>query len=177
MNIQHRQLKPLWQGRFPAITLACLSGSLRSYGAKLRQKTKLGIMSSYIEKTGRAPDFRVAYKRLLARQRLFQHMRSNVHWATDHDSTRQWSIWPEFESAEREPIPESDEPPEHGTATMWVMVDEPEYRKDLRQWLRIGQEGFFMAGAERIAEFIVLELLGCEADAQPSAPADGLRRR
>jgi hypothetical protein len=42
MNIQHRQLKPLWQGRFPAITLACLSGSLRSYGAKLRQKTKLG---------------------------------------------------------------------------------------------------------------------------------------
>jgi len=132
-------------------------------------------MSSYTEITGRAPDFRVAYKRLPARQRLFQHMRSNVHWATDHDPTRQWSIWPEFESAELEPIPESGEPLEHGTATMWVLFDQPEYRRDLRQWLRVGQDGFFMAGAERIAQLTVLELLGCEADAQPIAPADGLR--
>ncbi|WP_043464287.1 hypothetical protein [Azovibrio restrictus] len=123
-------------------------------------------MSSYIEKTGRAPDFRVAYERLPARQRLFQHMRSNVHWAADHDPTRQWSIWPEFESAKREPIPESDEPLERSTATMWVLFDQPEYRRDLRQWLRVGQEGFFMAGAERIAHFTVLELLGSEADAQ-----------
>lgn len=130
-------------------------------------------MSSYTEKTGRAPDFRVVYKRLPARQRLFQHMRSNVRWAADHDSTRQWSIWPEFESSEREPIPESDEPLEHGTATMWVLSDEPEYRQDLRRCLRVGQEGFFMAGAERIAQFTVLDLLGCEADAQPIAAADG----
>lgn len=56
---------------------------------------------------------------------------------------------------------------------MWVLFDQPEYRQDLRQWLRIGQEGFFMAGAERIAQFTVLDLLGCEADAQPIAAADG----
>lgn len=31
------------QGCFRAITPACLPGSLRSYGAKLRQKTKLGL--------------------------------------------------------------------------------------------------------------------------------------
>ena len=43
---------------------------------------------------------------------------------------------------------------------MWVLFDQPEYRQDLRQWLRIGQEGFFMAGAERIAQFTVLDLLG-----------------
>lgn len=49
---------------------------------------------------------------------------------------------------------------------MWVLFDQPEYRRDLRQWLRVGQEGFFMAGAERIAHFTVLELLGSEADAQ-----------
>jgi hypothetical protein len=100
-------------------------------------------------------------------------MRSNVHWAADHDPTRQWSIWPEFESSEREPIPQGDEPPEHGTATMWVLFDQPGSRQDLRQWLRLGQEGFFMAGAERIARFTVLELLGCEAAAQPFAAADG----
>ncbi|RRF11101.1 hypothetical protein EAN93_27925 [Klebsiella pneumoniae] len=135
----------------------------------------LNVMSSYTEKTGRAPDFRVAYKRLPARQRLFQHMRCNVHWAADDDQTRQWSIWPEFESVGREPIPETDEPLECGTATMWVLFDQPEYRQDLRQWLRVGQEGFFMAGAERIAHFTLVELLGREADAQPTAPADGLR--
>lgn len=130
-------------------------------------------MSGYTDKTGRAPDFRLAYKQLPARQRLFQHMRSNVHWAADHDPTRRWSIWPEFESSEREPLPESEEPPEEGTATMWVLFDQPEYRQNLRQWLRVGQEGFFMAGAERIAKFTVLDLLGCEADAQPIAAAAG----
>lgn len=130
-------------------------------------------MKSYSEKTGRQPDFRVSYKRLSARQRLFQHIRSNVHWAEDGDPSRQWSIWPEFESSKGIAIPEDEQPQDEGTATMWVLFDESDYRKELRQWLRVNQEGFFMAGAEKIAGFKVLELLGREADAQPSVPADG----
>lgn len=126
-------------------------------------------MSSYAEKSGRQPDFRVSYKRLPAQQRLFQHLRSNVSWAVDDDPTQQWSIWPEFESPNREPIGEGVEPCEHGTATMWVLIDEPDYRSRLRRWLRVGQEGFFMAGSEKIAHFTVLELLGREADVQANA--------
>ena len=134
-------------------------------------------MSSYAERTGRQPDFRVTYTRLPARQRLFQHMRSNVHWASDDDASRQWSIWPEFESSDGGPLAEGDNPQEAGTATMWVLFDQPEYRTELRRWLRVGREGFFMAGAERIARFTVLELLGSEAEAQPVIPADASRRR
>jgi hypothetical protein len=126
----------------------------------------LGVMKSYSEKTGRRPDFRVSYKRLPARQHLFQHIRSNVRWAEDKHPNRQWSIWPEFEASKDITIPEGEQPQDEGTATMWVLFDEPEYRNELRQWLRVNQEGFFMAGAEKIAEFKVLELLGHEADAQ-----------
>ena len=53
---------------------------------------------------------------------------------------------------------------------MWVLYDEPDYRSKLRQWLRTGQERFFMAGSEKIAHFTVLELPGREADAQANAP-------
>lgn len=123
-------------------------------------------MSNYETKTGRPPDFRVAYKRLPSRQRLFQHMRSNVHWVSDSDPLRQWSIWPEFESPEQKVLAEHDAPPEEGTATMWVLFDEPAFRAELRHWLRLGQEGFFMAGAERIAQFTVMALLGAEAEAE-----------
>ena len=127
--------------------------------------------------SGRLPDFRVAYKRLPARQRLFQHMRSNVHWEGDRNPKNQWSIWPEFESSDRGVLPEGEEPNDDGTATMWVLADESACRAELRQWLRVGQQGYFMAGTERIAQFTVLELLGAEADAQPIAPTDGLRPR
>jgi hypothetical protein len=99
-------------------------------------------------------------------------MRSNVHWASDDDASRQWSIWPEFESSDGRPIAEGDTPQETGTATMWVLFDEPGYRAELRRWLQVGRDGFFMAGAERIAQFTVLELLGKEAEAQPVIPAD-----
>ena len=119
-------------------------------------------MNNYTESSGKEPDFRVAYKRLPARQRLFQHMRSNVSWAADSDKGQQWSIWPEFESSIGTPLLENEEPREDGTATMWVLFDQSEYRTELRQWLQVGQEGFFMAGAERIAHFTVTELLGCE---------------
>jgi hypothetical protein len=43
MNAQQWSVKPAWQGRFLPIGAARLSSSFRSYGAKLRQKTKLGI--------------------------------------------------------------------------------------------------------------------------------------
>jgi hypothetical protein len=134
----------------------------------------LGTMKSYAD-SGRQADFRVTYKRLPARQRLFQHMRSNVHWVGDSNPTQQWSIWPEFELPDRSVLPDGEEPRDDGTATLWVLSDEPACRAELRQWLRVGQEGFFMAGTERIAHFTVLELLGSEAGGQPIALADGLR--
>lgn len=131
-------------------------------------------MKSYGD-SGRQPDFRVAYKSLPTSQRLFQHIRSNVHWAGDSNPKQQWSIWPEFESSDRGVLPEGEEPSDDGTATMWILSNEPECRAALRQWLRVGQDGYFMAGAEKIASFTVLELLGSDADVQPIAPADGLR--
>ncbi len=74
----------------------------------------------------------------------------------------------------REPIPETDEPLECGTATMWVLFDQPGTDKICGSGYAWAG-GFFMAGAERIAHFTLVELLGREADAQPTAPADGLR--
>lgn len=120
-------------------------------------------MSGYATKSGREPDFRVAYRRLPARQKLFQHMRSNVHWEYDNDAHRQWSIWPEFETPDQQYLAEGNEPWENGTATMWVLIDQPEYRAELRHWLQVGRQGFFMAGSEKIAHFTILELLGIEA--------------
>jgi hypothetical protein len=72
---------------------------------------------------------------------------------------------------------EGTEAQEEGTATMWVLYDETAYRSELRHWIRIGQEGFFMAGPEKFAQFKVLELLGIEAAVQQGAPRDGSAAR
>ncbi|WP_299697640.1 hypothetical protein [Hydrocarboniphaga sp.] len=128
-------------------------------------------MKSYSERTGREPDFRVSYRKLPTQQGLFQHIRSNVSWAGCSDQSQQWSIWPEFETSERVPLPDGTEAQEEGTATMWVLYDDTAYRADLRQWIRIGQEGFFMAGPEKFAQFTIIELLGIEAAVQPACSA------
>jgi hypothetical protein len=123
-------------------------------------------MTKYSERTGRQPDFRVTYRKLPSPQRLFQHIRSNVRWSTDKEDA-QWSIWPEFEASNGEPLPEGAEAPLEGRATMWAVIEEAPYRAELRKHLKVGATGFLMAGPHKIAEFKVIELLGVEVRTEP----------
>ena len=67
-------------------------------------------------------------------------------------------IYLEFEDREGNVITETDLPlPEVGTARMWIL------KKDFKNYhkskLKIGTKGYFIEGARKVGECIVIELI------------------
>ena len=116
-------------------------------------------MSSYGERSGRSPDFRVRYRWLPQGQRPFQHIRCDFAYEGDGPEDSIYMIWPEFEDAAGRPLPAGRAVPEQGTATMWILNDE--LRDQIhRQRIKRGVRGYFVVGTQRIAEVEVTDVLG-----------------
>ena len=119
---------------------------------------------SYSDRSGE-PDFRVQYRWLPPAedgffQQRFQHIRCDFSYEGDDiKKTGIYTIHPEFEDEKGRPIPEGEEIPEAGTATMWI-VNQEEYKDFHRQRVQLGVRGFFMVGSRRIAEAEVIDIIG-----------------
>lgn len=86
-------------------------------------------------------------------------MRSDFRYQDDPDNCAS-IIWPEFEDAQGHALAESSQIPLEGTATMWILWDDPQIRQRHRERLHVGCKGQFVAGPVRIADVEVIELLG-----------------
>ncbi len=121
-------------------------------------------MTTYAEKTGRSPDFRVKYRWRIPDtgvqyQRPFQHIRSDFLYEGDDPQTDgMHMIWPEFESDDGVPLAEGAEIPAVGFASMWILSED--LRALHQERLAPGVRGYMMAGPHKIADVEVVELLG-----------------
>lgn len=120
-------------------------------------------METYSVRTGRTPDFRIRYDWIDQSQALFQHMRSDFRYSDDEENVA-WMIWPEFEGEKNQVISDGRKIPESGSATMWIVSDEPEARRLHRERLKVRVKGYLVVGATRIAEANVIEILGIGND-------------
>ena len=122
------------------------------------------VAVNYSERLGK-PDFRVRYRWFPPSedgffQRPFQHMRCDFSYEGDDVAkTGIYMIHPEFEDANHSPLPEGQEVPHSGTATMWI-VNRDTYREFHREKVRPDVRCFFMVGSRRIAEAEVIDILG-----------------
>lgn len=117
-------------------------------------------MTFYEDRLGRQPDFRIRYRKLDSPVRLGQHLRCDVKFAVDQDNKWVWSIWPEFEDEPGLPIDEGAIAADEGTATMWIIRDGADYRRELAYRMHLGATGWLVGGSLRIAEFTIVEILG-----------------
>jgi hypothetical protein len=115
-------------------------------------------MTFYSDRLKRAPSFRIRYRKLDSPVRLGQHLRCDVKFADDQDIGWVWSIWPEFEDEPGLPIDEGTVAADVGTATMWVILDGADDRRELAERLRPGAVGWLVGGSLRIAEFTIDEV-------------------
>jgi hypothetical protein len=123
------------------------------------------MMSSYRDRRGTGPDFRVRYRFLSetegGRKELpFQHIRSDfLYEGDDPKEDGIWCIWPEFLSADGVVLPEDDRRvPEEGLADMYILNADPpaEYARRMR----VGTRGYFVEGPKKTAVCEVVAVFG-----------------
>lgn len=121
------------------------------------------VMTTYLERTGRRPDFRVRHEWLRAVEGAWQpvqHMRCDFSY--DGDNTHRdgvYMIWPEFEDDDGTPIPEGSPIPMTGCASMWIVS--PELRAQVhRKKAQVGRKAYIVAGGTRLARAEIIELVG-----------------
>ena len=121
-------------------------------------------MTSYRDRRGIDPDFRVRYRFLSAedggrKERPFQHIRSDfLYEGDDPKKDGIWCIWPEFLSADGTMFPDNERVPVEGLADMYIL------NKDLRaehaKRIHVGAKGYFVEGPKRTAECEIVAVLG-----------------
>ena len=120
-------------------------------------------MQSYSERTGRSPDFEVAYRfyKLEEGGRKDpprQHVRWDFLYSGDDPAKDGISmVWPEFISEAGAVLPEGEVPYE-GRARMFIV--NPERVEFHRARITAGVRGYFVEGSHRIAECTVTNVLG-----------------
>ena len=121
-------------------------------------------MTSYRERRGTGPDFRVRYQFLSeaegGRKELpFQHIRSDFLY--EGDNPREdgiWCIWPEFLSADGVVLPEDGRRvPAAGLADMYILNGD--LRPEHARRIRVGTRGFFVEGPKKTAVCEVVAVL------------------
>ena len=125
----------------------------------------------YEERKGHPADFRVSYRFYTpeegGRQTIipFQGYRSdfwydNPHYPKPETSVFQiFMIWPEFEDSSGDIILDNTKSVSaRGTARMWIM--NPSSRPKHSRGIEVGTRGYFMEGHKKVAECIVIEILG-----------------
>jgi hypothetical protein len=127
------------------------------------------MRKSYQENMHRPPDFKVRYQFIphIEGGRLqtpFQGYRSDLHYeGEDIQKDGIYMIWPEFLHPDGSVILEDKtHVPASGEAFMWIV------REEMREYHRtratVGRRCWFMEGARKVAEAIVIEQLGLKND-------------
>jgi len=117
---------------------------------------------SYLERSGRLPDFEVPYKLYTAdeggrKTPAYQ----GIRWDFMYDDHREilYIIHPEILNVATNESFASETPiPEFGKATMWIVS--PQFQLLHRQRIKMGTRGFFMEGPHKMAVCEVTRIIG-----------------
>ena len=118
----------------------------------------------YEEHVGHPPDFEVRYRFFSPDEggrRIgppLQHYRSDWLYDGDIVAAGIHMIWPEFLAEDGTLVPDGVRVHTSGHAIMWIMTASMRTVHQAR--LHVGVRGFFMEGARRVAEAVVIRLIG-----------------
>ncbi|MBD0384884.1 hypothetical protein [Paenibacillus sedimenti] len=120
----------------------------------------------YEEVRNHPPDFRIRYRFFTEQEGgrknpVYQGLRCDFSY--DGDNIREtgiFAIHPEFEDELGNVILDRTLPiPQHGTARMWILF--PQMRREVHiDRIKLGVIGYFVAGARRLGQLEVIEILG-----------------
>lgn len=120
-------------------------------------------MTSYAERSGRAPSFEVIYRFLDACEggrKTPPHQHTRWDFVYDGDDPVKdgiWMIWPEFIGPDRQVLP-ADEVPIAGRALMYIInLDKQPYHAAR---ISTGAKGAFVEGAQKVAVCEVVAIHG-----------------
>jgi len=106
--------------------------------------------------------FRVAYTKLSCACRLSNEIRLNLKFVLDADNRYVFALWPEFETLSDESFVGNEwEALDEGTAIICKpgFEDVNGYYDMIRERVKVGSEGWFVAGSEKFVKFKVLEII------------------